>query len=211
MGRLLSKIEDLKLRDDTLVVVVSDHGTQLRDQGRFGKTAEQLHPFNTQLNLLIRHPGGHQNHEVDAFVQNHDLMPTLLHQLGIPCGWTDGEDFWPLVTGEGSSIRDRIIIGWAEFANGNARARVSVRDARWNFCTAVGYDDPDGDELFDLTDDPAEIRNVAREHPAVVKACRAEVEGLLGQPLPGRMIEVCDPADGPMTRWLQQKLRQFDD
>ena len=114
------------------------------------------------------------------------------------------------MTGEKSSIRDRIIIGWANFATGNARGRVSVRDERWNFCTAVGYDDPDGDELFDLTDDPTEINNVAESYPAVVKACRAEVEGLLGQPLPGRMIEVCDPAPGPMTHWLQQKLREFN-
>ena len=159
---------------------------------------------------MIRHPEQQQGQEVDAFVQNHDLMPTLLHQLGIPCDWTDGEDFWQLVTGEQSSIRDRIIIGWAGFATGNARGRVSVRDERWNFCTAVGYDDPDGDELFDLADDPAEIHNVAENHPAVVKACRAEVEGLLGQPLPGRMIEVCDPAVGPMTQWLQQKLQQFN-
>ena len=210
IGRLLSKIEDLKLRDDTLVVLLSDHGTQLRDQGRFGKGPDQLHPFNTQLNLLIRHPGEQQSQEVDAFVQNHDLMPTLLHQLGIPCDWTDGADFWQLVTGEQLSIRDRIITGWADFAIGNARARVSVRDEHWNFCTAVGYDDPDGDELFDLADDPAEIHNVAHNHPAVVEACRTEVEGLLGQPLPGRMIEVCDPAPGPMTHWLQQKLRHFN-
>ena len=210
IGRLLSKIEDLKLRDDTLVVLLSDHGTQLRDQGRFGKGSNQLHPFNTQLNLLIRHPEQQQAQEVNGFVQNHDLMPTLLHQLGVPCHWTDGENFWQLVTREKSSIRDRIIIGWADFATGNARGRVSVRDECWNFCTAVGYDDLDGDELFNLADDPAEVHNVAENYPAVVKACRTEVEGLLGQPLPGRMIEVCDPAPGPMTQWLQQKLRQFD-
>ena len=71
-------------------------------------------------------------------------------------------------------------------------------------------DDPDGDELFDLAADPAEIHNVAENHPTVVKACRTEVEGLLGQPLPGRMIEVCDPAPAPMTQWLQQKFRHFN-
>ena len=92
-GRLLSKIEELKLRDNTLVVILSDHGTQLRDQGRFGKGPDQLHPFNTQLNLLIRHPERQQAQDVDAFVQNHDLMPTVLHQLGIPCDWTDGNGF----------------------------------------------------------------------------------------------------------------------
>ena len=208
-GWVLNKLDELNLCSDTLVVVVSDHGTQLRDQGRFGKGAGELHPFNTQLNLFIRHPSGPQNHTVSAFVQNHDLMPTILGQLDISCDWTDGENLWPLVTGEKSAIRERIITGWAEFVTGNARARVSVRDEHWNFCTAVGYTDENGDELFDVVNDPEEIHNVARDHPMVVSECRAEVEGSLGQPLPGRLVEVCDPAPGPMTHWLQKKLREF--
>jgi len=209
IGRLLDQIKTLKLEDDTIVVVLSDHGTQLRDQGSFGKASAELHPFNTQLNLLVRHPNGPKNHQVSAFIQNHDLMPTLLGQLGVPCNWTDGEDIWPLVTGQMTSIRDRIITGWADFSVGNARGRASVRDAQWNFCTPIGYQDENGDELFDLTIDTEEVHNVASQHPEVVAKYRSEVEGLLGQPLPGQLIEVCDPAPGPMTRWLQQKLREF--
>jgi hypothetical protein len=136
-------------------------------------------------------------------------MPTILGQLDIPCDWTDGEELWPLVTGEKSAIRERVITGWAEFVTGNARARVSVRDEHWNFCTAIGYTDENGDELFDVINDPEEVHNVASDHPMVVAECRAEVEGLLGQPLPGRLVEVCDPAPGPMTHWLQKKLREF--
>ena len=209
VGKVFEKIEELNIRDDTLVVVLSDHGTQLRDQGRFGKGPNELHPFNTQLNLIVRHPNGPKDHAVDAFVQNHDLMPTLLHQLGIPCDWTDGDDLWPLVTGRRLSVRDRIVTGWAGFVTGNARGRASVRDDVWNFCTAVGAEDEQGDELFDLRNDPQERRNVAAGHPEVVSARRAEVEALLGQPLPGRLVEVCDPAPGPMTRWLQHKLKQL--
>ena len=66
-----------------------------------------------------------------------------------------------------------------------------------------------GDELFNVIDDPEERQNVASDYPAVVAERRAEVEGLLGQPLPGHLVEVCDPAPGPMTRWLSQKLRDF--
>ena len=210
IGRLLNKVEDLKIGDETMVVILSDHGTQLRDQGIFGKGPGELHPFNTQLNLMMRPPDGPTNMEVDAFVQNHDLMPTLLRRLGIPCDWTDGEDIWPLVTGEKTSIRDRIVNGWAEFSTGSARGRASVRDARWNFCTAVGSEDEDGDELFDLSTDQDEVKNVAGDHPGVVAERRADVEAVIGQPLPGRMIEVCDPAPGPMMRWLEQKLKTMD-
>ena len=49
VGQLLEKLDELKLFDDTLVIFLSDHGTQLRDQGRFGKSDRELHPFNTQF------------------------------------------------------------------------------------------------------------------------------------------------------------------
>ncbi len=209
VGALLDKLEELKLFDDTLVVFVSDHGTQLRDQGRFGKSDRELHPFNTQLNLWLRHPGGPADRDVTALVQNHDLMPTILARLGTPCGWTDGRDLWPLVTGEKTAIRERIVTGWAGSSPGNARARASVRDDRWNYCTAVGYADDDGDELFDLDADPEERHNVVADHPQVVAECRAEVEALIGQPLPGTMVEVSDPATGPMIEWLDRKLREL--
>lgn len=209
VGAMLDKIDTLNLRDDTIVVLMSDHGTQLRDHGSFGKGANKLHPFNTQLNLMIRHPDGPREQDVSAFVQNHDLMPTLLNQLGIPCGWTDGEDMWPLVTQEKAFLRERIITGWAGFITGNARGRVSVRDNHWNFCTSVGYRDEKGDELFNIREDPEEKINVASEHPSVVAERRRDVEALIGQPLPGHFIEVCDPGHAPMTRWLQGKLAEL--
>ena len=210
VGVLLDKLDELKLFDDTLVIFLSDHGTQLRDQGRFGKSASELHPFNTQLNLCLRHPEGPADHDVTALVQNHDLMPTILSLLGVPCGWTEGENLWPLVTGEREAVRERIVTGWADGGPSvNARARVSVRDDRWNFCTAVGYADESGDELFDLDHDPEEIHNVAADHPGVVAECRAEVEALIGQPLPGTMVEVSDPAAGPMVEWLNRRLREI--
>lgn len=211
VGRLLNAVADLNLLDETLIVILSDHGTQLLDQGSFGKGPNELHPFNTQLNLMMRVPGGPTDVDVDAFVQNHDLMPTLLGRLGVRSDWTDGEDLWPLVTGEQAVIRDRIVTGWASFITGNAVGRASVRDDRWNFCTSVGYEDEAGDELFDLANDLEERRNVAGLHPDVVADRRSDVEAVLGQPLPGRMVEVCDPAPAPMTHWLEQRLRRQQD
>ena len=71
-----------------------------------------------------------------------------------------------------------------------------MRDERWNFCTAVGYEDEEGDELFELSRDPEERDNVAADHPQVVAACRAELEALLGQPLPGHRGGAVRPGRG---------------
>ncbi len=208
VGRLLNAVADLNLMDDTMIVILSDHGTQLLDQGKFGKGPDELHPFNTQLNLMMRVPGGKTDFDVDAFVQNHDLMPTLLGRLGVRADWTDGADLWPLVTGERTAVRDRIVTGWASFVTGNAVGRASVRDDRWNFCTAVGYEDEAGDELFDLEIDPEERRNVAGLHPEIVSERRGDVEAVICQPLPGQMLEVCDEAPGPMSHWLGKLLQR---
>ena len=51
--------------------------------------------------------------------------------------------------------------------------------------------------------------NVASDHPAVVAERRRDVEALIGQPLPGHFIEVCDPGHAPMTRWLQKRLAEM--
>jgi arylsulfatase A-like enzyme len=210
VGVLLNKLDELRLGDDTLVVFLTDHGTQLRDRGGFGKSARHLHPFITQLNLTVRHPGGPDNRDVTALVQNHDLMPTILSLLEIPCGWTDGENLWPLVTGQKSAIRERIITGWADMsAAGSGRGRASVRDDRWNFCTSVGFEDEAGDELFDLSSDPEERHNVAGEHTRVVADCRAELEALIGQPLPGIGVEHTGVLEAPMVAWLNRRLREW--
>ena len=84
-----------------------------------------------------------------------------------------------------------------------------MRDNHWNFCTSVGYEDEKGDELFDIRSDPEEMVNVAGAHPAVVAERRRDVEALIGQPLPGHLIEVCDLEQAPMTRWLQKKLAEM--
>ena len=59
VGAFLDTVDDLKLWDDTIVVLTSDHGTELMDHGQFGKGPDEMHPFSTQIPLYVRHPDGH--------------------------------------------------------------------------------------------------------------------------------------------------------
>ena len=204
IGHLLAKIDELRLWDDTLVIVLSDHGTQVMDQGAFGKGPSELHPFNTGIVWQLRHPDGPRDKRIDKFVQSHDVMPTILDLLDVPYD-TDGTSVWPLVTGEVESIRDSIITGWAGWAEGNAVGRASVRDDRWNFVISAGEEDPNP-ELYDLQADPDEVNNVYAQHPEVVADRQRQVEALIGQPLPGRMNEVCDPAPAPLGVYLAKRF-----
>lgn len=189
VGRLLATIDRLRLWDDTIVVLTSDHGTQILDHGRFGKGPGNLRRYNTQIAMHLRHPGGPRGEHFGGFVQAHDLAPTLLGQLGVPAQM-DGLDFWPLVTGEAEVIRDHVVIAWADWAEGRARGTVSVRDDEWNYQVRTGQED-DAPALYHLTEDPNEDRNVVDEHPEVVARQRARVEAVMRQPLPGQHEEIC--------------------
>jgi arylsulfatase A-like enzyme len=205
VGHLLEQVDRMNLWDDTVVMVLSDHGTQVLDHGHFGKGAGKLHPFNTQLNWMVRHPDVSGGRHIPGFVQSHDLMPTVLKLLGIPCGSVDGLDVWSLVTEETEAVRDHVVIGWAEFSNGPAKGRASVRDRKWNY--TVSLDKPENQELFDLGADPEEIQNVASNYPDVVKQQRTRVEAVIQQQLPAVFLEVCDPGLSPGAMYLKGKQR----
>ena len=205
LGHFLEKMDELGLWDNTVLMVISDHGTELMDHGHIGKSPAELHPFNTRILWMIRYPDGPRGKTVEEFVQSHDLFPTALELLGIPCPQVDGESVWPLVTGEKERLRDHIVIGWAGWRIGPAGGRASVRTKEWNYVVTI--DQPDKGELYHLPTDPEEKYNVVDQHPEVARKLRREVEALMGQPLPATLPELCDKALSPISIYLQKKRR----
>ena len=204
-GAFLEKVDALDLWQDTIVMLTSDHGTQLMDKNRFGKGAGEMHLFNTRILWTVRHPDGPRGTQVDAFVQSHDLLPTALRLLDVPYANVDGQDAWALVTGERNALRDHVVIGWASFVSGNAGGRASVRDDEWNYVVSVHEEDPDP-ELYHLPSDPDELHNVHGQHPRVVARQRTRLEAVVGQPIPAQLNEVCDSGPPPLAHFLRARL-----
>jgi uncharacterized sulfatase len=203
VGHLLDRVDDLGLKSDTIVMLMSDHGTQVLDHGQFGKGPDRLHPYNTRLNWMVRYPDVCKR--ISGFVQAHDLLPTVLGLLDIPCQAVDGTDVWPLATGEADAVRDHVVIGWASFSTGPATGRASVRDDQWNY--TVSLNDVNNEELFDLVADPDENTNVAADYPDVVALQRSRIQAVIHQPLPATFNEVCDNAPAPSAMFVQGRRR----
>ncbi len=84
LGRLLDHLKARGLYDDCWIVVTADHGELLGDEGLWGH-GDSLFQSEIHIPLLVKEPGvDHPRGVSDAFVQQIDLLPTLLQRLSIP-------------------------------------------------------------------------------------------------------------------------------
>ena len=205
IGHLLDKLDDLHLADETLVIFTSDHGTELWDHGVVGKGLGCRYRNNAEMLWLMRVPGGdHRDARVRGFVENTDIVPTILAQLGIEAEGLDGHDVMPLVRGETEELREYSITGW-----GN---RATVRTHGWAWSCDFESEAPH-EHLFDVENDPGEICNTAADNPGVCAEYRGVLEDLLGQKLPAEPRDVIYQTDAPIRIWWRQaqSVRQWRD
>jgi arylsulfatase A-like enzyme len=157
VGRVLAKLDELGLADNTVVVYFSDNGPNgWRWNGGMKGRKASTDEGGVRSPLLIRWPGhipsGSRVAHVAAAI---DLLPTLAELAGIkPAGTKrlDGRSLAPLLTGRDGDWPERMI-----FSHWNGR--VSVRTDQYRLDDAGG--------LFDMTADPGQSRDVAGERPEV--------------------------------------------
>ena len=192
IGSLLGTLDQLQLWDDTIVVFLSDHGTEMLDKGGFGKSANRLYPYNTRLNWIVRHPDGPRGVECGEWTQNDDLFPTLLNLLGVETENHDGHNAWELIESPEKAQRDHVITGWG--------VNACVRDERWavhfkttqpNFAKTA--------RVYDLERDPEENDDIAERNPDIVQQAARRIERIAG-PMPLQFNQFQQRARGRTMR-----------
>ena len=159
IGELLSKLKALGLYDNSVIVLIADHGHPLADHGKFLKGGDRLYSELLKVPFTIRLPGGaHGGQRLDALASFHDVLPTLVDAIGLGSNLEayPGSSLMPLIRGEVSDIRQAIISGYYEAPDR------CIRDKTWSYILRPG-DEPD--ELYNLIDDPMEQRNLVDTYP----------------------------------------------
>jgi arylsulfatase A-like enzyme len=166
VGRVLRKLDELKLSEKTIVVYFSDNGPNSwrwndRMKGRKGSTDEG----GVRVPCAIRWPGRIKpGTKIPQIAGAIDLLPTLADIAGIPVVSTkplDGVSLKPLVLGRAENWPDRMIFT-------HQRGRVSVRTQRYRL-------DNTG-KLFDMKTDPGQYRDISKDNPQVAARLRRAVE-----------------------------------
>ena len=187
VGELLRKLARMGLEDNTIVVVLSDHGESLDelltrydyvfDHGEF------LYAHQLEIPLIIRTPeeisqGEGIVHGVSVSIL--DVMPTILDILQIdPPESMEGRSLLPMLRGE-PAFQEPIFSERRAYQDPPkpylADAGYSVIEGQWHIISSGS----EAIELYNLLDDPGEFSNLGGEHEKV-EALRSELRQWVGQ------------------------------
>ncbi|MEK6234574.1 MAG: sulfatase-like hydrolase/transferase, partial [Planctomycetales bacterium] len=152
VGLILDALDELKLRDDTVVVFTSDHGYHMGEHGHWQKTT--LFDNAARVPLIISAPGRASGARTKCLAEMTDLYPTLAELCGLkaPSGLS-GVSLVPALKDAAATPRTAAL---TQYGTG-----YSIRTARYRY-TEWGKDGADGNELYDHQADSAELVNLAR-------------------------------------------------
>lgn len=176
VGKLLAKLDELKLSDNTIVVFTSDNGGLHVPEGKHAKVTHNtpyragkgfVYEGGMRIPLIIRWPGHIAAGKiVGEPVINTDWIPTLLALTGLPApDDLDGVSFASLLTGKGHYAQRNLFWHFPHYTNQGSRPTGAMREGNWMY---VEYYDEDRKELFDLSKDIGETNDVAAKNPARV-------------------------------------------
>ena len=200
VGRLLSAVDDLGLREDTAVVFTSDHGEMFGSHGRVAKNV--FYEEAVRVPFLLRYPGEVEPGVREAPLNTPDIAPTLLGLLDLPVPDSmEGTDLSHVARGEDGPVPE------AAFMQGMGHTFLwedgnewrGARDGRYTYARWL-----DGEELlFDNVADPYQQENLVGDpdYRETLERLRAFVDD--------RIADLEDPFERTTwyrDRWVEDRV-----
>ncbi len=186
LGRLLAFLDSSPLRDNTVVIVTTDHGDYGGDYGLVEKWWTGFQDCLVRVPLIVRLPPGQApaGQRVEALCEQIDIFPTLMELAGLDVEHDHfGRSLLPLLRGETQTHRDAVFSEGGHLAHeSQSIERLTAPDGIYYEKTRIQHDDPSTvaksamvrterwkyvrrlsgmDELYHLEADPSELTNLA--------------------------------------------------
>jgi arylsulfatase A-like enzyme len=166
VGKLIKKLKDLGLMENTLIVLTSDHGEEFWEHGGV-EHGRVNYDESIQVPLIIRHPS-FEHKRVDTQAQLIDIMPTILDYLNIPIdGEAQGVSLFPLLKGHG--IKELPAFSETKLPGPKPLA-IRTRNYKFIINTEDG-----SEELYDLLKDPGELNNIINDNVEIADKLRQDL------------------------------------
>jgi iduronate 2-sulfatase len=159
MGRVIDELDNLGLRDNTIVMFSVDHGYQLGEKGKWSK-AGSLFEMGCRTPLIMCVPGAKGNGKpCFRIVEQLNVYPTLVELCGLPNpGGLEGASMTSLLADPSAPWDKPAYSIWSE--DGSTIHGVAVRTPKWRYAE-YGPNGSNGHMLFDREKDPLEMTNLA--------------------------------------------------
>ena len=206
VGRVLEQLKKMGIYEDTLVIYMGDNGFMWGEHGLIDKRVS--YEASMRVPMMMQCPNLYKGGTVvEKVVGNIDIGPTVLHAAGATTpDYMDGESFLDLPNKPDMSWREYFLyVYYWEKNFPQSPTQFALRGDRFKYITYYGLWDVD--ELYDMTTDPGETKNLINnpEYASVVKEMENKLYAMLGDK-GGMDIPMNQPKGRSQNkRWVDRK------
>ena len=182
LGKLLKKLDDLNIADNTLIIFMTDNGPQQPRyvsglRGRKGN----VYQGGVRVPFYIRYPSSfRKNKDIETMAAHIDILPTLsqLCHVELPKEKRiDGKSLLPLIKGTDVDWSDRPLFSYWTRRYPELYYNMSLRKGNYKLVGKTDYNAAITDfELFDLEKDPYEQKNIVSENTTIANNLKKELD-----------------------------------
>jgi len=172
VGRLMDRLKRDGLYDESLIILMADHGDAFFKHRRFGHNAT-LYDDMTRIPLLMKFPRSDRvkPRRIGNLVETIDVLPTLFDYLGLAIpDRCEGDSLWLLIAGRTRQLVHPEVVTCTIKRNKHA---IRVGDYKYIFNLSGAA------ELYNLRSDPDEQHNLIGEKPGVATTLRAKLGSMI--------------------------------
>jgi arylsulfatase A-like enzyme len=197
VGKILNKLDELKLTENTLVIFVSDHGEMLGAHGMRGKFC--FYEESVRVPFLMRYPGKIKaGQTISTPVSVLNIFPTILDYAGVKSIPTDGYSLKGVVEGTKSPKYDFAVSEW-QWTNGNVPS-IMIRTENWKLMTTHRNGGKNIEALFDLKSDPFEVNNLLGTNPERFKYQK------IAEELRSKLVGYLKDVNYPLVKGIEERI-----
>ena len=200
VGRVLDKLEELGMKENTIIIFTSDNGglTTTRNPGPTAVTPLRAgkgwcYEGGIRVPLIVKTPVMDGGQTCSYPVTSMDYYPTILELAGLPKKpdqHVDGESFAPYLEQPDKEFDRTLVWHYPHYHGSTWRPGSAIRQNQWKL---VEFYEDETVELYNLNEDISEQNDVSEKYPEKAKALKEE------------MHEYIDERGGEYPRKLKQK------
>ena len=211
VGAVMKKLAELKLDENTIIVLTGDNGglsgtvnaqgwrpgPTRNDPLRLGKGS--VYEGGTRVPLVVKWPGVTRAGSVsETPVISVDYFPTILEAVDgkAPAGPTDGESLVAVLKGGARLKRDTLYWHYPHYHPGSATPYSAIREGDWKL---IHFFEDDRVELYDLKNDVGEKNDLAKTNAGKATALRAKLDRWRKEV--GAQLPTKNPNHDPAKEW----------